>query len=229
MKFTGIRLMSNATHYQKAPNFFLIGAPKCGTTSLASWLSEHQHIFMCEPKEPYFFSTDIQAIRSAETLDEYLGLFSKVGETHLAVGEASTTYLRSCVAVPNILEFQPTAKFIVCLRNPIDMVESVHAQLYQGGRESEADLSRAWSLQGNDRLENIHLEDLLQVARVKRNAPYLGRLVTGADQLAHPSCRPHCSPVFSHRVQEKGHPCRLVGHRKQPTRLPRILDFQSLL
>jgi len=144
--------MSKSTHDRRFPNFFLIGAPKCGTTSLASWLSEHQRIFMCVPKEPCFFSTDIESIAAIESLDEYRSLFNGVEEAHIAIGEASTTYLRSFVAVTNILEHEPAAKFIVCLRNPIDMVVSVHAQLYLGGRESEADPSRAWTLQDDRRL-----------------------------------------------------------------------------
>jgi hypothetical protein len=43
---------------EKIPNLFIVGAPKCGTTSLHYWLSQHPEIFMSEPKEPKFFCTD---------------------------------------------------------------------------------------------------------------------------------------------------------------------------
>ena len=41
------------------PNFFIIGAPKCGTTSLAAWLAEHPAIYMSQIKEPHYFSSDL--------------------------------------------------------------------------------------------------------------------------------------------------------------------------
>ena len=39
----------------KRPDFFILGAPKCGTTSMAAWLSEHPNVFMSPIKEPFFF------------------------------------------------------------------------------------------------------------------------------------------------------------------------------
>lgn len=131
----------------RKPDFFIVGAPKCGTSALASWLGEHDEIFMCSPKEPEFFSSDIASFRSADTWDEYIGLFKLADRTHAAVGEASTAYLRSEVAVPQITKVIPNARFIVCLRNPVDMVHSVHAQLVRSGRETEPDVERAWDLQ----------------------------------------------------------------------------------
>ncbi|MEN8444077.1 MAG: sulfotransferase [Cyanobacteria bacterium J06555_13] len=129
------------------PNFFIIGAPKCGTTSLSSWLSAHPSIFMCSPKEPYFFSQDIHSIRAVQSMADYEALFEGAKDTDVAIGEASTTYLRSQVAVPAILKCFPDARFIVCLRNPIEMVASVHMQLYQGATEPERSLQKAWALQ----------------------------------------------------------------------------------
>ena len=40
------------------PNFFLIGAPKCGTTALSEYLRTHPSVFVTEPKEPNFFNRD---------------------------------------------------------------------------------------------------------------------------------------------------------------------------
>ncbi|RFF29574.1 sulfotransferase domain-containing protein [Wenzhouxiangella sediminis] len=133
---------------RQLPNFFLVGAPKCGTTSLASWLNEHSAVFMCKPKEPFFFSRDIQSPRAAESWSDYRRLFKGAQPGHLAIGEASTTYLRSQVAVPAILERVPSARFVVCVRNPVEMVSSVHGQLIRSGREDVYDLRKAWNLQG---------------------------------------------------------------------------------
>lgn len=134
----------------KLPNFFLIGAPKCGTTSLAAWLSQHDQVFMCTPKEPFFFCTDIAAQRAARSWDEYIRLFDGAAGVR-AVGEASTSYLRSRVAVPTILELLPGARFVVCLRNPVDMVASVHGQMVRGVREDERDLAAALALEPSRR------------------------------------------------------------------------------
>ena len=56
----------------KTPNFFILGAPKCGTTSLASWLSTHPNAYMSSQKEPFFFDTDEKVI-GRPTPREYQG------------------------------------------------------------------------------------------------------------------------------------------------------------
>ena len=43
------------------PTFFIIGAPKCGTTALYYMLKAHPQIFMCEVKEPRYFNTDLRS------------------------------------------------------------------------------------------------------------------------------------------------------------------------
>ncbi len=131
----------------KKPNFFILGAPKCGTTSLASWLRQHPSIFMSNPKEPRFFSSDYMLPGRPRTIEEYEKLFDQVTSVHRAVGEATTTYLRSKTAVPYILDYAPQARFIVCLRNPIGMAPSVHAQLLKQGVETVSSFARAWELQ----------------------------------------------------------------------------------
>lgn len=128
------------------PDFFISGAPKCGTTSMASWLSSHPGIFMCSPKEPNYFSRDIATNRAADTSDQYLALFASADDDSV-LGEASTTYLRSRIAVQDILRVAPAAKFIICLRNPVEMVFSVHAQLLKGGQENVFNFETAWNLQ----------------------------------------------------------------------------------
>ena len=85
----------------KKPNFFILGAPKCGTTSLASWLSEHSDVFMSPIKEPHHFCSDF-GYKEYRSHQRYLSLFRKANEQHRAIGEASATYLYSKVAVKNI-------------------------------------------------------------------------------------------------------------------------------
>jgi len=130
----------------KKPNFFIIGAPKCGTTSLARYLREHPEICMSSIKEPQFFNTDMH-FDKVKTLADYEALFKEAGSQHKAVGEASPGYLRSKEAVANIMNYNPAAKFIVLLRNPVDMAYSWHFHLLYMGHQRVEDFQVAWRTQ----------------------------------------------------------------------------------
>lgn len=130
----------------KKPNFFVIGAPKCGTTSLATWLSEHPNIYFSKFKEPSFFNTD-RKFMGRFSLQEYEAMFQEAGSDHIAVGEGSTQYLMSSVAVKAILEYAENPRFIVCLRDPVEMVLSMYGQLRKMGIENAKDFETAWRLQ----------------------------------------------------------------------------------
>ncbi len=127
----------------KKPNFFIIGAPKCGTTSFAKWLGEHPNIFISPIKEPCFFDSDHKH-SLVKNINEYDGLFARANNKHIAVGEASTRYLVSEVAVNRILKYNEKAKIVVCLRNPIKMVQSLHQQEVFSGNEHINDFESAW-------------------------------------------------------------------------------------
>ena len=130
------------------PNFFIVGAPKCGTTALSEYLRVHPNIFMSDPKEPMYFSKDIKKIRVPSiSWVEYINLFQECEDEHVAIGEASVNYLISSVAISNIHYFNEKAKIIVMLRNPVDMVQSLHSQRVYSQMENETDFEKAWNLQ----------------------------------------------------------------------------------
>lgn len=129
----------------KKPDFFILGAPKCGTTSMDNWLRLHPLIYMAT-KEPHYFNTEHQN-RNIKNLDNYQALFASAIDAHLAVGETSVRYLYSDMAVANILDYNPKAKFVVMLRNPIDMVYSWYNQVYFSGMEDVRCFDKAWHLQ----------------------------------------------------------------------------------
>jgi sulfotransferase family protein len=129
------------------PNFFLAGAPKCGTTALYEYLRSHPQIFMPELKEPHFFSDDLITYHYVNSLDEYLRLFEDATPDQLRVGEASASYLLSSAALPAIRGFDPEARIIAMFRNPVDVVHSFHSQLLYWSEETEPDFERAWRLQ----------------------------------------------------------------------------------
>ena len=129
------------------PNFFIVGAPKCGTTALYEYLRPHPSIFMPRVKEPHFFAKDLGAYPRIKTQEEYAGIFAESTEKHLRIGEASVYYLRSSIALPGIREFNPDARIIAMFRNPVEMVHSLHSQLLYVAEENERDFEAAWRLQ----------------------------------------------------------------------------------
>jgi hypothetical protein len=165
------------------PNFFIVGAPKCGTTALYEYLRPHPNIFMPAVKELHFFATDLGAYREVQTLEEYTSLFADSTEQHLRVGEASVYYLRSAVALANIQAYNPQAKIIAMFRNPVDMVYSLHSQLLYWSLESEPDFESAWRLQqrrarGLDLPDRIPSPLLVQYAEIGRFGSQAQRLLS---------------------------------------------------
>ena len=123
----------------KKPNFFIVGAPKCGTTAMNDYLSKHPEVFVPDIKEVHFFGRDLDITKGA-LRDErvYLELFRNA-TTEKRLGEASVWYLYSKTAAQEIYDFNPDAKIIVMLRNPADMLYSQHSQfLYNGNEDIES-------------------------------------------------------------------------------------------
>jgi hypothetical protein len=130
------------------PNFFILGAPKCGTTSMAAWLRAHENVHVPDLKEPEYFNTDHKR-RRVLSQKNYESLFKPAKPLkHKAVGEASVWYLYSDVAVEKILHtYGDSTKFIVMLRNPLDMAMSLHWQQLYVNFEHIRDFEQAWRAQ----------------------------------------------------------------------------------
>lgn len=129
---------------ERYPNFFIIGAPRAGTTALSEYLRFHPNVFLSDPKEPQYFATDFPK-RLIWREKDYLKLFGCVDpKKHLAVGEASAIYLFSSNAVLNILRFNPSARLIAMIRNPVDLVISLHGFLVLRGVETITNFWEAW-------------------------------------------------------------------------------------
>ena len=131
------------------PNLFLIGAPKCGTTAIAEYLSDRSDVFFSKPKEPLFWCTDLgaepHALRTA-TLAEYEALFATADPSrHKIIGEGTTAYLRSPNAIRDSYAYAPDAKYIAILRNPVDVAHAFHMEQLYTGFEKEKDFALAWA------------------------------------------------------------------------------------
>ena len=105
------------------PDFIIIGAMKCGTSTLQAQLAAQPGFFMTTPKEPNFFSDDDVFARG---MDWYSALFAGAAPSDLK-GEASTHYTK-LPTHPNTLErlaaAAPDAKLIYLMRHPIDRLVS---------------------------------------------------------------------------------------------------------
>ena len=118
----------------RRPDFVVIGSPKTATTSLAFYLGEHPGVFMCDPKEPHFFSTDALYERGT---DWYEGLFADAEAGQLC-GEASTSYTRypySGDTPKRMHALIPEAKLIYVIREPVARV--ISALEYRHRREAQ--------------------------------------------------------------------------------------------
>ena len=131
----------------KKPEIFFLGAPKCGTTALAQYLSKHPGVQVSNPKETHYFCGDFKTGSRAGSDAEYMGYF---GEDALSVRigvDASVWHMYAPDAIRNILHFQPSARFIVMLRNPVEMAYSYYSMLAFMGWEDQPSLMKAWEKQ----------------------------------------------------------------------------------
>jgi hypothetical protein len=137
-------------HIEIRPDFFIVGAPRCGTTALSTYLAEHPRIGFSRPKETQFFCTDLPGIRF-HTADpqEYLRLcFGHcAGQNYLAIGEGSVWNLYSKNAVANILRFNAKARFIIMVRNPIDLCVALYEKRREMLQEDQPGFELAWRLE----------------------------------------------------------------------------------
>ncbi len=132
----------------KRPMFFVVGAPRCGTTALCRALARHPEICMSKPREPHFFSRENIGKDDQETLATYFKLFfSHLSPEHKIMGEGSVSYLYVPESIRRTQHFFPGSKYIVCVRNPIEMVYSYHARLISHMDEDIEDFRTAWDMQ----------------------------------------------------------------------------------
>ncbi|WP_123590306.1 sulfotransferase domain-containing protein [Salinisphaera orenii] len=136
--------MERLMNSERKPNVFLAGAPKCGTTSLAYWLSQHPECYVSPKKEPHYFG---DFLRKKMSLSEYERLFLGASPAHKARIDASTSYFTMPEAIEQIVNYRSDAKFIVMLRNPIDLAYSLHSESLFGGSENKPSFWEAWQLQ----------------------------------------------------------------------------------
>jgi hypothetical protein len=132
----------------RLPNFLVIGAPKCGTTSLYEYLRQHPQVFLPARKELHYFAYPALARHAEgpgdrETLaglcrdhDAYASHYQQAARA-VAVGEVSPSYLYFArEAIPRIRHTLGRVRIVVMLRNPIMKCHSQYMHLVREGRET---------------------------------------------------------------------------------------------
>jgi len=140
--------VARANDFPFFPRIFLAGAPRCGSTSISKFLSRHPQVCFSRPKEVFYFNhvTDESLPRIREEyLERYFSHYDP--EQHRVLAEGSVSYLYEPDVIERILAIQPEARFIVAVRNPIDMLRSYHFRLVFLLEEDREDFVEAWNLQ----------------------------------------------------------------------------------
>lgn len=143
------------------PTFFVIGAPKCGTTSLHHYLGLHPQISMSSVKEPWVFARGDYR----ERLSEYARLL----DARLpARGESSAVYSMHphFPGVPErIHDAVPEARLVYVVGDPIERAIAHHAQRLTDGTE-QRDLASA--LADHERPDNVYVAASRYASQVRR-------------------------------------------------------------
>ncbi|MDY6896691.1 MAG: sulfotransferase domain-containing protein [Cyanobacteriota bacterium] len=117
------------------PNFLVIGAAKCGSTTISSLLNSHPDIYLVPDEVAFFAEDEIYA----QGIEWYEGLFSSAGNAQ-CIGERSNHYTmkeRYPLALNRLLtHMKPDdLKLIYIVRNPIEMIESYWIEVRSHGSE----------------------------------------------------------------------------------------------
>ena len=138
----GTRPVRTATAFARVrPDFLIIGAMRCGTTTLHGYMRRHPNVRMSSPKEVHYFD------RHYDRGDAwYLGHFPLAVERWVAerrgnplvAGEATPVYLFDPLVPPRVKSTLPDARFLLLFRNPIDRAYSHYQRSYRIRRETHS-------------------------------------------------------------------------------------------
>lgn len=130
---------------------FIVGAPRCGTTTMWRMLAGHGQVAVPFVKEPHFFSQhDLRGL-SDDALRErverdYLGHFFADRRSGQNVGaDGSVSYLYTPEQLEPIVRLWPSARFIIAVRDPLKLLPSLHKRLLFIGDEDLASFEDAWA------------------------------------------------------------------------------------
>lgn len=161
--------------------FFLVGAPRCGTTALSRYLRKHPRICFSVPKETHYlaYAPEMPLEELRRTFLE--SFFPHRAPQHRILGEGSVSTLYSDLAIQRALALDPDARFLAMVRNPLELLPSYHQRLLYVLDEDVRDFETAWRLQV-ERAQGRHLPErcrdprFLQYAEIARLGERIERM-----------------------------------------------------
>lgn len=112
------------------PGFLILGAPKCGTTTLYQILEKHPEITLSRPKEPMFYEAEFE-----RGMGYYWQQYFAHCRGERAIGEARASKLFLPYVAARIRQTLPNVKLVAILRNPVERVFSHWWMRYCNGKE----------------------------------------------------------------------------------------------
>jgi hypothetical protein len=121
------------------PNFFIVGAPKAGTTSIYAYLKSHPQVYFPRLKEPAFFMSsppppEYESYALFGHPEKYQRIYEEAAG-YKAIGDATTGYLWDPKSAQMIHDVCPNAKIVIMLRDPVERAYSHYCMIQHGGQE----------------------------------------------------------------------------------------------
>jgi hypothetical protein len=167
------------------PTFFVVGAQKCGTTTLYEQLSKHGEVFVPANKEPDFFtsvperSQVVHKFSQIDCLEDYQEQFREAA-SFKAIGDFSTGYLWDPAVAAKIRGCNPKARIVIMLRDPVMRANSAYLMFYSRGRDTAPSLREAIERDADRKKDNWftafhYIDGGLYYEQVKRYLDTFGR------------------------------------------------------
>ncbi|MDG1660872.1 MAG: sulfotransferase [Winogradskyella sp.] len=144
-------------------DFFLVGAARCGTTSLYNYINNSDDVFLPNVKEPNFFS-DVDSPNTEDyklpklgekyhakiikDINVYNALYSDAKNSQLK-GDTSPSYVWDINVANKLFEHNPKAKIIMSLRHPVDRAYSHYIMNYYTGVDKKHSFEEALNAKKN--------------------------------------------------------------------------------
>lgn len=160
------------------PAFFVVGAPKSGTTSVYAYLRGHPQVFLPRRKELLYYCTDLHFRFPLLNTEQFLSYYRNAHPNQVA-GEVSVWNLFSVEAAQRIYTHNPRARIIAILRHPADMIHSLFQNHVFNRNEIFTDLEAALDAEPERRAGRL----LSPVMRCPQEALYYSEVARYATQL----------------------------------------------
>jgi len=166
------------------PDFMIIGAKRCGTSSLYNYLIQHPSIIPAKKKEIHFFGKSKKAeyYKGIKSYRQYFPTiiqkkYIKLVTGAALTGEASPHYISNPLIVERIYKTLPDIKLIYILRNPVDRAYSHYRLDSRKGRE-KLSFEEAVALESEKKLDgkiDVFSKNLKSYNSGHRCKPYITR------------------------------------------------------